>query len=134
MKFWQEKLAKRPLGVTLLTLYCFVAAIRTALRLSEALVLNLATIGFWLILGIGLFRLRKWAWGLSLFSTLAFGSISSYFALKLMDSTNGFTLSLLRVEVRTTIIFLMVLVYLIEDHVRKVFSGGTRLDNNEIRE
>lgn len=125
MRSWQEKLARRPLGVTLLILYCFISAGRSAVRLpSEATVLNLASIVFWLILGVGLFRLRKWAWALSLFSALAFACVSSYFAWKIMNSTSGSPPSLLRVEIRTTTIFLMVFVYLVDHHIRKVFLDG----------
>lgn len=124
VRFQKGGIMKRPLGVILLTVYCFGAAASIALKTivhQSATVWTFAGLLSWLVLGVGLFRLAKWGWVLSLLWVIPNALVAGYFAWRTSNTTGDTPDWIWRIEIRSAVIFLMITAYLLEEPVRRCF-------------
>ena len=124
MRTWEWATKERPIGIGLLTLYCFYAATRVALHLfahPNSDIWKYVTLFSWLVIGIGLYQLAKWAWILCLLCALTQAFAAGYFAWIWRDLTGESTRYFWRIQFRDALIYLFIALYLLERHVRSAF-------------
>jgi hypothetical protein len=90
-------------------------------RVNASLLLNIIVCISFLLLGIGLFRLAKWAWFVMLLGGFITAIDGGYVAWESMPQLYGQFYFIWKDLVTRAIICLMIVVYLLDGHVRRSF-------------
>ncbi len=119
---------KRPLGVLVLVIFFSTAAVTRAIRLvfvPGVPPLAIATCGFELLLAIGIFQLARWGWVLLLLSSFVNAIFAGYLTAKAFYLRESLSFAW-REALNGMILNLMIVVYLLDGHVRRSFWGSSR--------
>jgi hypothetical protein len=118
----------RPLGIPLIAGYLLAVALIACVKLFVLFEIswqNLLSFGGNLLLGIGLLMLARWAWVLAVLLALAqtalwgYMSYSDYLMVRLRDDSADWFVW--KTSIRQAIIYAMILIYLLDGHVRRAF-------------